>query len=320
MIVVTGAAGFIGSCVVSKLNREGETDIIAVDVLRKNDKWKNLRNLNFVDYLDREQLFDYLEASADIEAIIHMGACSATTETDTSYLMENNYRYTLKLARYCLEREVRFIYASSAATYGDGSNGIDDDESKLPNLQPMNMYGYSKHLFDLKALREGWLDRFAGLKFFNVYGPNEYHKGDMSSVVFKAFNQIKSNGFVKLFKSHRPDFEDGQQKRDFVYVMDAINMVWFFLKNPKIGGIFNAGTGRARTFNDLVFATFEAMGRKPNIVYIDMPVEIRDRYQYFTEAKMDKLMGSGYEAPFHSLEEGIADYVKNYLMKDFSHF
>lgn len=225
MIIVTGAAGFIGSAVVSHLNKNGQNDIIAVDVLRKNDKWKNLRSLDIVDYLDREQLFNYLQKSNSVKAIIHMGACSATTEQDANYLMENNYRYTLNLAEQCIQNNIRFIYASSAATYGMGEHGYDDDEIALQNLEPMNMYGYSKQLFDLKARREGWLDKIVGLKFFNVYGPNEYFKGDMASVIFKAFNQIQEKGRVKLFKSHHPDYNDGEQLRDFVYVKDVVSVV-----------------------------------------------------------------------------------------------
>lgn len=320
MIIVTGGVGFIGSCVVSKLNREGQKDIIVVDVLRKNDKWKNLRNLNFFDYLDREQLFDYLTTAKNIEAIIHMGACSSTTETDTYYLMENNYRYTLKLAEYCISNKVRFIYASSAATYGDGSQGNADHEQTLPKLQPLNMYGYSKQIFDLKALREGWFDKIVGLKFYNVYGPNEYHKGEMVSVVYKAFKQINEYGYVNLFKSHHPDFNHGEQKRDFIYVLDALEVVLFFLYNPQLSGIYNVGSGKARMFRDLVTATFQAMGLEPNIKYIDMPLDIRDRYQYFTEAKMDKVFKSGYKKSFHNLEDGIKDYVQNYLMQDYKHF
>ncbi|MBN1406476.1 MAG: ADP-glyceromanno-heptose 6-epimerase [Calditrichaceae bacterium] len=320
MIVITGAAGFIGSCIVSRLNKEGESNIIVVDVLRKNDKWKNLRNLNFYDYLDRSHLLDFLKSHSNIEAVIHMGACSATTETDTNYLMENNYRYTLNLAEHCVKNNIRFIYASSAATYGDGKMGYNDDEAELRKLQPMNMYGYSKHAFDLKAQREGWLDEIVGLKFFNVYGPNEYHKDDMASVVFKAFTQIKEHGYVKLFKSHRSDFKDGEQKRDFVYIMDAVDMVLFFLKNKNESGIYNIGTGKARTFKDLVSSTFMAMGLEPDIKYIDMPMEIRDRYQYFTEANMDKIQTAGNTNSLHSLEDGIKDYVQNYLMKNFAHY
>ncbi len=320
MIIVTGAAGFIGSCVVSRLNREGRDDIIAVDVLRANDKWKNLRHLSFVDYLDREQLFDYLEKNDGVEAIIHMGACSATTERDAYYLMENNYRYTLRLAQFAVEKGIRFIYASSGATYGMGELGYDDDEEKIHLLRPMNMYGYSKQLFDLKARREGWLKHTVGLKFFNVYGPNEYFKGDMASVVFKSFNQIKEKGVVRLFKSHRPDFEDGKQLRDFVYVKDVLEVIIYFLNHPDKNGLFNVGSGKARTFLDLVNATFAAMGKEPKIEFFDMPRHLRDRYQYFTEAKIDKLRRAGFTQPFHSLEEGITDYVQNYLMRDLAHY
>ena len=320
MIIVTGAAGFIGSCVVSHLNRNGENDIIAVDVLRTNDKWKNLRHLSFIDYLDREQLLSFLENAKNVRAIIHLGACSATTERDAHYLMENNYRYTLQLAQYALKNNIRFIYASSAATYGMGEQGYDDDESQIHLLRPMNMYGYSKQVFDLKARREGWLKKMVGLKFFNVYGPNEYFKGDMSSVVFKAFNQIKEKGYVRLFKSHRPDFKDGEQLRDFIYVKDVLEVIMFFLNHPEINGLYNVGTGKARTFKDLVSATFSAMNLEPKIEYFDMPPELRDRYQYFTEAKMDKLRKTGFSKDFHSLEEGIKDYVQNYLMKDYAHY
>lgn len=320
MIIVTGAAGFIGSCTVSKLNREGITDIIAVDVLRENDKWKNLRHLSFHDYLDRSVLMEYLKGANNIEAIIHIGACSATTETDTSYLMENNYRYTLNLAHYAILNNIRFIYASSAATYGDGSKGYEDDESKIHELLPMNMYGYSKQIFDLKARREGWLDKIVGLKFFNVYGPNEYQKGDMASVIFKAFNQINETGKVKLFKSHRSDFKDGEQLRDFVYVKDVLEIIWYFLNNKAKNGLYNAGCGKARSFKDLVASTFKAMDVPENIEYIDMPEVIRDRYQYFTEAKMDKLKKTGYDKSATSLEDGISDYVKNYLLKDFARY
>ncbi len=318
MIIVTGAAGFIGSCVVAHLNKNGEEDIVAVDVLRANDKWKNLRRLSFSEYLDREQLFDFLQTAGKVTAIIHMGACSATTERDAHYLMENNYRYTLRLARYALENGVRFIYASSAATYGMGEQGYDDDESKIHLLNPMNMYGYSKQVFDLKARREGWLKKIVGLKFFNVYGPNEYFKGDMASVVFKAFNQIREKGYVRLFKSHRPDFKDGEQLRDFIYVKDVLKVIMFFLQHPEINGLYNVGTGKARTFLDLVHATFKAMNLEPKIEFFDMPEELRDRYQYFTEAKMEKLRRAGFGQNFYSLEEGIRDYVQNYLMQNYA--
>ncbi len=315
MIVVTGAAGFIGSCTISRLNQDGIDDIIAVDVLRENDKWKNLRHLSFADYLDREQLLPFLQKENGVQAIIHMGACSSTTERDAYYLMENNYRYTLNLAKFAMEHDIRFIYASSGATYGLGEQGYDDDESQIHLLRPLNMYGYSKQLFDLKARREGWLNKIVGLKFFNVYGPNEYFKGEMASVVFKAFNQIQQAGFVKLFKSHRSDFKDGQQLRDFVYIKDVVEIIRFFLHHANKNGLFNVGTGKARTFLDLVHATFKAMGKKPKIEFIDMPVHLRDRYQYFTEAKIQKLRQAGYQKPFHTLEQGITDYVQNYLLK-----
>ncbi len=320
MIIITGAAGFIGSCVVSKLNKEGMNDIIAVDALRENDKWKNLRNLSFSDYLDRDQLHSYLEQNHNVDAIIHMGACSATTEKDANYLMENNYRYTLRLAEYSVKNNVRFIYASSAATYGSGDTGYDDDESAIHTLQPLNMYGYSKQIFDLKARREGWFDKITGLKFFNVYGPNEYFKDDMSSVVFKAFNQINETGAVKLFKSHRPDFKDGEQLRDFVYITDVVNVIWYLLSKPKVNGLFNVGNGNARSFKDLVTATFKAMNLETNIKYIDMPENIRDRYQYYTQAEISKLRKAGYDQKMHSLEDGITDYVQNYLMDEYKHY
>ncbi len=317
MIVVTGAAGFIGSCVISRLNREGINQIIAVDVLRENDKWMNLRHLDFYDYLDRSMLHAFLEGRNDIEAIIHLGACSATTERDAAYLMENNYRFTLRLANYADWQNIRFIYASSAATYGGGENGYDDNEAKIQDLRPLNMYGYSKQLFDLKARREGWLNKMAGLKFFNVYGPNEYQKGDMASVVYKAFNQILQTGRVKLFRSHRPDYADGEQLRDFVYVKDALDVIWFLLKHKDVNGLFNVGSGTARSFKDLVSATFKAMDKPVQIDYIDMPQGLRAKYQYFTEAKMDKLRRAGFTGKGTALEDGVNDYVVNYLMPNF---
>ncbi len=320
MIIVTGAAGFIGSCIVSRLNRAGIDDIIAVDVLRENEKWKNLRNLSFHDYLDRSDLMGFLNSAQPVRAIIHMGACSSTTERDSAYLMENNYRYSLHLLEYARQKNIRFIYASSAATYGAGEQGYDDSEKRIQNLNPLNMYGYSKQLFDLKVLREKLSGKVCGLKFFNVYGPNEYHKGEMSSVVYKAFNQIKANGSVRLFKSHHPDYRDGEQLRDFVYVRDVVEIIYQLLQNEKINGIYNLGSGRARSFKDLATATFHAMDIPVNIEYIDMPEQLRDRYQYFTEAKMDKLFAAGIDHRMMSLEEGIDDYVKEFLMPGFKHY
>ncbi len=317
MIIVTGAAGFIGSCMVSRLNREGRNDIIVVDVLRENDKWTNLRHLDFYEYLDRSMLFDYFDGADNIEAIIHLGACSATTERNAAYLMENNYRYTLRLAQYALENKARFIYASSAATYGGGENGYADDEALIHQLRPLNMYGYSKQLFDLRARREGWFDKICGLKFFNVYGPNEYQKGDMASVIFKAFNQINETGRVKLFRSHRPDYADGGQLRDFVYVKDTLDVIWFLMNNPAVNGLYNVGSGMARSFKDLVSATFAALNLPTQIDYIDMPETLREKYQYFTQARMDKIHEAGFSKPSTSLEDGVKDYVQNYLAKDF---
>ncbi len=320
MIIITGAAGFIGSALASRLNQSGERDLLLVDVLRHNDKWKNLRHLDFYDYVDRDALWETLPLLPEVKAIFHMGACSATTESDAAYLMENNYRYTLRLAQYALQNNIRFIYASSAATYGAGERGYADDESAIHLLRPLNMYGYSKQLFDLKARREGWLEKICGIKFFNVYGPNEYHKGDMASVVFKAFNQIRETGRVRLFRSHREDYGDGEQKRDFVYIRDVLEMMIWLWQHPRVNGLFNAGSGRARTFLDLAAATFQAMGKAPRIEFIDMPEDIRDRYQYFTEAPMDKLRAAGYERPATSLEEGVRDYVQNYLARDYLEF
>ena len=320
MIIITGAAGFIGSALASRLNQSGERDLLLVDVLRHNDKWKNLRHLDFYDYVDRDALWETLPLLPEVKAIFHMGACSATTESDAAYLMENNYRYTLRLAQYALQNNIRFIYASSAATYGAGERGYADDESAIHLLRPLNMYGYSKQLFDLKARREGWLGKICGIKFFNVYGPNEYHKGDMASVVFKAFNQIRETGRVRLFRSHREDYGDGEQKRDFVYIRDVLEMMIWLWRHPRVNGLFNAGSGRARTFLDLAAATFQAMGKAPRIEFIDMPEDIRDRYQYFTEAPMDKLRAAGYDRPATSLEEGVRDYVQNYLARDFLEF
>ncbi|HED11328.1 MAG TPA: ADP-glyceromanno-heptose 6-epimerase [Caldithrix abyssi] len=320
MIIITGAAGFIGSALASRLNQSGERDLLLVDVLRHNDKWKNLRHLDFYDYVDRDALWETLPLLPEVKAIFHMGACSATTESDAAYLMENNYRYTLRLAQYALQNNIRFVYASSAATYGAGERGYADDESAIHLLRPLNMYGYSKQLFDLKARREGWLEKICGIKFFNVYGPNEYHKGDMASVVFKAFNQIRETGRVRLFRSHREDYGDGEQKRDFVYIRDVLEMMIWLWQHPRVNGLFNAGSGRARTFLDLAAATFQAMGKAPRIEFIDMPEDIRDRYQYFTEAPMDKLRAAGYERPATSLEEGVRDYVQNYLARDYRPF
>ncbi|MBN2282977.1 MAG: ADP-glyceromanno-heptose 6-epimerase [Deltaproteobacteria bacterium] len=316
MIVVTGGAGFIGSAIVWKLNNEGRGDIVIVDRLGETSKWKNLVNRTYAEYLHKKDFLNMILADRvpfPVETIIHMGACSSTTERDADYLMENNYRYSRHVAEWAASHDVRFLYASSAATYGDGTRGFSDDNDVTPVLQPINMYGYSKQLFDLWVLRNGLDKRFVGIKFFNVFGPNEYHKGDMRSVVHKAASQIGETGGMKLFRSHRPDFNDGEQLRDFVYVKDCVDVIWWFLRERTISGIFNLGTGRARTWNDLAGAVFSALNKPVHIEYIDMPASIRDQYQYFTEAPLEKLRAAGCPVVFRSLEDAASDYVGTYL-------
>jgi ADP-L-glycero-D-manno-heptose 6-epimerase len=318
MIVVTGGAGFIGSAFVWRLNQEGIEDIVIIDSLGTDDKWKNLVNLRFADYIHKDDFLRLIcddQVSFDVSAIVHMGACSSTTERDADYLWNNNYLYTKTLAEWSFQRGIRFIYASSAATYGDGTQGFSDDHSKINILKPINMYGYSKQLFDLWALKNHVENKIAGIKFFNVFGPNEYHKADMTSVIFKAFHQIKETGKVRLFKSYLPKYPDGGQLRDFVYVKDCLNIMWWLFNNPAANGIFNLGTGKARTWNDLIKAVFAAMGIKTNIEYIEMPESLRNQYQYFTEAKMDKLKAAGCPVVFSSLEDSVRDYVVNHLQK-----
>lgn len=314
MIIVTGGAGFIGSCIAARLNREGENDLVIVDHLGNSEKWKNLRGLCFSDYVEKRKLFSYIKRRRGIDAIVHMGACTSTRERDASYLMHNNTRFTLNLARMAIEQRVRFVYASSAATYGDGAKGFDDRHESLSRIKPLNIYGYSKHAVDQMALREGMLDRIAGLKFFNVFGPNEYHKGDMSSLVYKAFRQITQFGSVKLFKSYRREYEDGGQKRDFVYVKQVVDQTLALLRHDDVNGIFNAGSGLAHTFNDLAQAVFESMGLPPKIEYIDMPDELRGRYQYYTQAEMTKAEGTRTMGTVWPFAEAIGDYVQRYLL------
>jgi ADP-L-glycero-D-manno-heptose 6-epimerase len=319
MIIVTGGAGFIGSAIVWRLNELGSDEIIIVDELGQDEKWKNLVGLKFEDFVHKHEFIEQIinkKILYKIDAIIHLGANSSTTEKDADHLMTNNYKYTETLARFCLKNDVRFIYASSAATYGDGAMGFNDYEEKIRTLRPLNMYGYSKQLFDLWAKRHGAFNKIVGLKYFNVYGPNEYHKGDMRSVVHKAFEQIRDNGKVRLFKSRKPEYKDGEQMRDFVYVKDAVDMTLFFLDKKEKNGLFNIGAGKARTWNDLVKALFNAMGKPVNIEYINLPDKLADKYQYFTEASLDKLRSAGYKNPTASLEDGVADYVKNYLLKE----
>ena len=318
MIVVTGGAGFIGSALVWRLNQLGKKNIIIVDRLGSDEKWKNLVPLSYADYFDKGEFIDKIvndEIDFEIEAIIHMGANSATTEKDADHLMENNYKYTQALAKYCLEKDIRFIYASSAATYGDGSLGFDDADENCLKLHPLNMYGYSKNIFDVYAYNNGMLNNIVGIKYFNVYGPNESHKGEMRSVVHKAFEQVRDFGKVNLFKSLHPDYKDGEQKRDFVYVKDAVEMTLFFLEHNDKNGLYNVGGGKARTWNDLVTALFNAVGKPVNIEYVDMPEHLAEKYQYFTEANLNKIKKAGYLNPLYVLEDGVTDYVKNYLLK-----
>ncbi len=319
MIVVTGGAGFIGSAIVWRLNELGKSNIIIVDELGKDEKWKNLVGLKYEDFVNKlefiEQILDDV-VPYNVEAIIHMGANSSTTEKDADHLMDNNYHYSKELAKYCVEKNIRFIYASSAATYGDGAFGFDDDENKIEPLRPLNMYGYSKQLFDLWAKRNGVLNQIVGIKYFNVYGPNEYHKADMRSVVHKAFEQVRDTGKVRLFKSLNSNYKNGEQRRDFVYIKDVVDMTLFFLDNANKNGIFNVGAGKARTWNDLVTTLFKAVSKPVNIEYIDLPLHLAEKYQYFTEANLDKIKSAGYKKPTTSLEDGVNDYVKNYLLKN----
>ncbi|MGI6494919.1 MAG: ADP-glyceromanno-heptose 6-epimerase [Kiritimatiellia bacterium] len=311
-IIVTGAAGFIGSNLVEELNRRGRQDLLLVDNLGTDEKWKNLVGLRFDDLVAPAQFLDLMarDALPAAQAVVHLGACSSTTERDAAFLLENNYRFTRTACEWALARGARFVYASSAATYGDGSQGYSDDLAAVPSLRPLNMYGYSKHLFDLWALGNGLFDRIAGLKYFNVYGPREAHKDDMRSMVHKAFGQVLSRGWIELFQSDRPEYPDGGQKRDFVYVRDAVDATLFLVEHPETGGLFNCGTGKARTWNDLARAVFKALGRPVDIRYIEMPAKLRGKYQYFTQADMAKLRAAGYDAPFLDLEEAVADYVR----------
>jgi len=314
-IVVTGAAGFIGSCLVGFLNQKGFNNLILVDDFSRADKMPNLENKKFSSKQERESFFDWLASNKPaVDFVFHIGARTDTTEFDYAIHQHLNVAYSQKIWLYCTENNVPLIYASSAATYGSGDFGYSDDHDLPFRLQPLNPYGISKNEFDKWALLQKSSPPFwAGLKFFNVYGPNEYHKGRMASVIWHSFNQIKKDGQVKLFKSHRPDFKDGQQLRDFVYVKDVLNVCYWLMENKPQSGLYNLGTGKARAFEDLVKATFSGLDKPANISFIDMPEDIRDKYQYFTEANMQKLRHAGYQQPFHSLEEGVVDYVRNYL-------
>lgn len=315
-MIVTGGAGFIGSCLVRMLNEQGVRDIYIVDEIGTSERWKHMVNKEYLAYIPKAQLREQLpKLRGEVSHVLHMGACSSTTEKDFDYLYQNNVEYSKMLWNFCAQEGISFLYASSAATYGDGSQGFDDTRD-IKELRPLNGYGYSKQLFDLWAQRQNQKPRqYVGLKFFNVYGPNEDCKGDMASVAFKAFHQIQKKGSVGLFRSHRPDFADGGQLRDFIYVKDLCHVVNFLIDHSEVNGLFNLGTGKARSFADLARATFEAMGKEPNICFIPMPDHLREKYQYFTQATMDKLTRAGYTRPFYSLEEGVADYVREYLVK-----
>lgn len=318
-IVVTGAAGFIGSCMVSYLNEKGYNNLILVDEFAEPAKELNLEGKRFTYKIDRELFFSWIEKqNIEIKFVYHLGARTDTTEFDYKIHQHFNVDYSQKMWSYCTAHKIPMVYASSAATYGLGELGYKDDHDIVEKLQPLNAYGVSKNEFDKWALKQKNTPPFwGGLKFFNVYGPNEYHKGRMASVIFHSYNRIKETGFAKLFRSHRDDYKDGNQLRDFVYVKDVIKMCYWFMENaPKVtSGLYNVGTGEARSFNDLVLATFKAMNKEPVIEYIDIPEDIREKYQYFTEAKMDKIKNEGYAAEPYSLEEGVGDYVRNYLAK-----
>lgn len=321
MIIVTGAAGMIGCAVVRELNRRGIDDIFLVDHLGTTDKWMNLRTLRYTEYMEKDEFIFLIEEGSEnfakAQAVIHLGACSSTTEKDATYLINNNYQYSISIAHYCMMNNIRMVYASSAATYGEGENGFEDSEGDIDKLIPLNPYGYSKQAFDQWIKRYNFEPSFAGIKYFNIFGPNEYHKEDMRSLVLKAYYQIRDEGRLKLFKSYRPDYKDGEQKRDFLYVEDAAKMtVYLALDNVNAKGLFNAGSGEANTWLELADAIFSGMGKEPKIEFVDMPEYIKDRYQYYTCAPMKKLFDSGYKEPLTPLKEAVHDYVKNYLLNN----
>ena len=321
MIIVTGGAGFIGSALAWRLNQRGEKNILIVDCLRSSEKWRNIVPLQFNDYCDKKEFIERLTGNqfgTTVRAIFHMGACSSTTEQNADYLMDNNYNYSKRIAHWREKHpKTRLIYASSAATYGKGENNyMDFEDDYLYKLQPLNMYGYSKHLFDLYAKHKGWLNSIVGLKFFNVFGPNEYHKSEMRSVILKAFPEIQAYGKIKLFKSYRKEFADGMQSRDFIYIKDAVEMTLFFLDNPEVNGIFNIGTGISRTWNDVAESMYSALQKKPCIKYIEMPDSLKKKYQYYTRADLNKIRLAGCSHKCMTLESAISEYICTYLIPD----
>jgi len=323
MFIVTGGAGFIGSAFIQKLNAEGIDDILIVDSLGTGEKWRNLVGKRYTSLVDIDQFLEYVlddSVPVDVEALIHLGACTSTTETNADYLYANNYEYTKYLSEWALEHNTRFIYASSAAVYGDGALGFSDDEQLIPDLRPLNMYGYSKLLFDQWAHTNKLFDSIVGLRFFNVYGPNEYHKDNMSSVVYKATQQVQNSGKVKLFKSENSNYADGEQMRDFIYVKDCVDLIWWLFENPRVNGIFNLGTGKAETWLTLANSVFKSLGKQSNIEFVPLPKEIANNYQYFTEAPMEKLRSTGYQKSFTALSDGVSDYVANYLSEKLKYY
>ena len=322
MIIVTGAAGFIGSVIAKNLNLQGRNDLLLVDKFTKPAKWKNVVGLKFSDFVDRDVFFEKLEKGEfkNVSAVIHMGACAETTEFDMNYLMNQNYEYSKRLCSWCLNNKVRFIYASSAAVYGDGSKGFSDKDELVYDYEPLNPYGLSKLLFDRWLINTGNVNSVVGLRFFNVFGPNEYHKNKMSSIIYRSFPMAKKEGVVRLFKSYVKEIENGNQRRDFIYIKDVLKITDFFMKNMNINGIFNVGAGQARSFNDLAVSVLTSLGKKPIIEYFDMPDEIKNKYQYFTEADVSKLVNAGYKDGFTSLEDSVKDYVQNYLQKECSYY
>ena len=323
MILITGACGFIGSALACALNRQGDRDLVLCDRFGQQEKWQNLLGVSFRRFIHCDQLFDFLGGThnaSQLRAIVHLGACSDTTQTDMDYLFENNVNFSIRLCQWALDNDVRFVYASSAATYGDGSQGFSDADEVTPQLRPLNKYGFSKWLFDMWVLQNAHQNQIAGLRYFNVFGPNEYHKGAMASVIFRTLPQALNEDRVCLFESHRSDCAHGEQARDFIYIDEIIDITCFVLQNRHANGIFNAGTGRAHTFNELAHGIFEGLGKKPVIEYFPMPEELRGRYQYFTRADMSRLQQAGYTSGTDRFREFVAHYVRDYLVPGCKHY